>query len=114
MTIDALLTKYDNTLLIGYFTSSVDDSHMKSLKREPNCFKNLQNPSCIDLTLGNRPQSFNRLEVIEKGLSDFLKIITTIMKTHFSEAKPLVLSDQSYKSFENVRLIEDLWYAVNI
>ena len=36
------------------------------------------------------------------------------MKTHFSEAKPLVLSDQSYKSFENVRLIEELWYAVNI
>ena len=32
VTIDSLLTKYDNTLLIGYFTSSVDDSHMKSLK----------------------------------------------------------------------------------
>ena len=30
------------------------------------------------------------------------------MKTHFPEAKPLVLSDQRYENFENVRLIEDL------
>ena len=31
---------------------------LKSLIKQPTCFKNPENPSCIDLFLTNRPQVF--------------------------------------------------------
>ena len=39
--------------------------------KQPNCFKNLENPSCIDLFLTNRPRRFCNFYVIETGLLDF-------------------------------------------
>ena len=44
---------------------------LSSLIKEPTCYKNPQNPSCIDLILTNSPYSFQSSCVIETGLSDF-------------------------------------------
>ena len=44
---------------------------LSSLIKEPPCYKNPQNPSCIDLILTNSPYSFQNSCVIETGLSDF-------------------------------------------
>ena len=38
------------------------------------CFKNPNNPSCIDLIVTNRPKSFQNSMVIETGLSGFHKM----------------------------------------
>ena len=44
------------------------------------CYKNLEKPSCIDLILTNCHNRF-KIIVIETGLSDFHKKVTTVMKT---------------------------------
>ena len=45
--------------------------NLYSLIKQPTCFKNPENPSCIDLILTNKPNSFQTKCVIETGLSDF-------------------------------------------
>ena len=42
-----------------------------TLKKEPTCFKNYMNPSCIDLYLTNCPKSFESTLTIEKRLFRF-------------------------------------------
>ena len=65
--LDLYSAHYENTILIGDFNFSIDDLHMepfcelyrfKSLIKDPNCFKNPENSSCIDLILTNSPYSF--------------------------------------------------------
>ena len=48
---------------------------------KPNCYKNLDKPTCIDLILTNRTWSFQNSCVIDTGLSDFHEMIVTVMKT---------------------------------
>ena len=43
----------------------------KNIIKDRTCFKNPINPTCIDLTVTNRPKSFQEPEVIKTGLSDF-------------------------------------------
>ena len=59
-----------------------------SLIKEPTCYKNPQNPSCIDLILTNSPYSFQISSVIETGLSDFHMMAVTVMKTTYEKLKP--------------------------
>ena len=47
----------------------------KSFVKDPTCFKNSENPSCVDLILTNIPYSFQNSCVIETGLSDFHEMI---------------------------------------
>ena len=82
--IDSLSSKCENIVLLGDFSSCMDDSPMigfcetyklRNLVKHPTCFKNPENPSCIDLLLTNRPLSFQTTTVIETGLSDFHKMV---------------------------------------
>ena len=41
------------------------------------CFKNPDNPSCIDLILTNCPNYFQNSSTFDTGLSDFHKLILT-------------------------------------
>ena len=59
--------------------------NLKSLVKQKTCFKNPDNPSCIDLILTNSPRSFQVSSVFETGLFDFYKL-TTSLKTVFPEA----------------------------
>ena len=47
------------------------------------CYKNSDKPTCIDLTLRNCPGSFQISCVVETGLSDFHKMVVTVMKTSY-------------------------------
>ena len=60
----------------------------RNLINEPACFKNPENPTCIDLILKNKPLSFKNAYVIETGLSDFHKMVVAVMKMHFPKMKP--------------------------
>ena len=95
--LDLYSANYDNLLLMGDFnvnTSELNrkdfcDSYgFKSLIKVPTCFKNPENPSCIDLILTNNPLSFQSSGVIETGLSDFHKLIVTVMKTIYQKLDP--------------------------
>ena len=58
--LDIHLNRHENVILLGDFNASIEDSFMKnfcesydlgSLVKEPTCFKNPENPICIDLIL---------------------------------------------------------------
>ena len=51
--------------------------------KKPRCFKNPENPTCVDSLLKNNPFSFKNTYVIEAGLYVFHKIIVAVMKMHF-------------------------------
>ena len=53
---------------------------LKILIKQPTCYKNPSNPTCIDLILTNVPQSFQSIFVIETGPSDFEMMTLTVIR----------------------------------
>ena len=91
--LDVLTSKYDNIILMGDFNAEPADTvvsdfceiyNLKNIIREKTCFKNPNNPSCIDLIITNRPKSCQNSIVIETGLSYFHEICITVMKIYCS------------------------------
>ena len=74
---------------------------LKNLVSQKTCFKNPENPSCIDLILPNCLRSFQNTGVFETGLSDFRKITFTVLKQYYAKQKPKVVLYQKYKNFRN-------------
>ena len=70
---------------------------LKALNNEPTCFKNYVSPSCIDLFLTNCQKSFESTLTIETGLSDFHKLIVTVVKVKHEKVPPKIIQ---YKNFE--------------
>ena len=79
-----------------------------SLVREPTCFKSIGNPSCIDLFITNKSKSFQNTITLATGLSDFHKMVITVMKTKFGKQKPRVLYYRNYKNFIKENFESDL------
>ena len=62
---------------------------LSSLNIDQTCFKNSENPSCIDLLLTNFKPSFMKKNFFfETGISDHRKMISTITKLHFTREIP--------------------------
>ena len=93
-----------------------DKYDLKSLVKEPTCYKNPENPSCIDLILTDNPKYFQSTCVVETGLSDFHRMTVTIMKTTFNKFQPR-LTHCRYKRFQNDwyrdKLTSKLWNIVS-
>ena len=88
------MSKYENFLLLGDFNSEMSESvmidfcaiyNLINLIKEPTCFKNVENPSTIDLILTNRGRRFQNIMTIETGLSDHHKLTITVMKSLFQK-----------------------------
>jgi len=108
--LDVYLKSYDNFLLAGDFNCNESDSEMfdflhqyssYNIVKEPTCFKNVDNPSCIDLFITNKNKSFQKTTTISTGLSDFHKMVVTVLKTKFSKQKPRLVYYRDYKNFSN-------------
>ena len=108
--LDLYSALYENSILIGDFNVSIDDPHtesfyesyrFKSLIKEPTCFKNLKNSSCIFWILTNSPYSFQKFCVIENDLSDFHKMIDLVIKTTFPKLKLRIVHYRDYTQFSN-------------
>ena len=80
---------------IRTFMNSYD---LKNLVKEPTCFR-ADNPRCIDLILTNRYRSFQHTTTFETGLSDFHKMIVTVLKTTYKKTGPTVINYRDYKNF---------------
>ena len=115
--LDKYLGEYDNLLLLGDFNSEEKEGKMKefletynlqNLIKEPTCFKNVNNPSSIDLILTNRCGSFHESKTIETGISDFHKMTVTVLKTFFKKKKPNVIKYRDYKHFNDVLFRDEL------
>ena len=74
---------------------------MKSLIRVPTSYKNPANPTCIDLMLTNVNRSFQNSCAIETGLSNFLKMIVTVLKIYFQKREAKVSNYRDYQNFAN-------------
>ena len=72
----------------------------KNLVNEKTCFKNPDNPSCIDLFLTNNCYSFQETTVVSTGLSDFHTMPVTVLKTKFQKNKPKEITYRDYKKFD--------------
>ena len=89
--VDHCSEKYDNVLLLGDFNTVETDQQirtfmnsydLKNLVKEPTSFR-ADNPRCIDLILTNRYRSFQHTNTFETCLSDFHKMIVTVLKTTY-------------------------------
>ena len=110
-------SKYENIIVIGDFNVGVDNSSMQtfcdtydlaSLIKNPTCFKNPESPTCIDLILTTKPRSFQHSCVVETGLSDFHRMIVTVIKSTFQKLMPRIIHYRNYKNFQNDKFREDL------
>ena len=100
---------YDKFLLAGDFNaedvepcleSFLYQYDAKNLVKSKTCFKNPENPSCVDLFLTNSYHSFQNTSVISTGLSDFHKMPVTVLKTKFENTKPKEITYRNYKKFD--------------
>ena len=74
--------------------------NVKNIVKENTCFKNALNPSCIDLFITNSPLSFQNIIAVSNGLSDFHRMVITIMKMSFKKYSPIERHDRDYEYFD--------------
>ena len=83
-------SNYKKVLLVGDFKIEITEHYMESflyehelsnLVKEKTCFKNMQNPSCIDLLLTNNSCAFQQTTAVCSGLSECHKLALTVLKT---------------------------------
>ena len=60
----------------------------KNIVKEPTCFMSLSNPSCLDHVITNSFSNFQNMKAISTGLSDFLKIVVSVLKRTFHKSAP--------------------------
>ena len=98
---------YENFMFIGDFNMTETEEQMKNfldlyslknLMHEPTCYKS-QTARCIDLVLTYRNRSVQQTTTVETGLSDFHKMVVTVLKTTFPKQGPTVINYRNYKNF---------------
>ena len=103
--LDNLNATYEKIILIGDSNVELSEENMsyflnvynhKNPVKQKTCFKNPENPPCIDLILTNCQRSFQSTCIFETRLSDFHKMTVTC---HFSKQKPKIIFHQNYKKF---------------
>ena len=88
--------------------SFCESYNLTNLIKQPNCFKNPEKSSCIDLMLTNRPKSFQSSCVIETGLSDFHGMTVSVLKIHFRKLPPRIISYRDFSNYHYVNFINSL------
>ena len=92
-------SKYEKVLILGDFNASIEEKHMKSfcdncnlksLIKQPTCYKNPDNPTCIDLMLTNAPRSFHNTCVLETVVSGFHLMTLAVMRS-FKNLQPIII-----------------------
>ena len=98
----------ENYLLLCDFNSDTSENVMiefckvcklKNLVKGATCYKNPEEPTCIDLSLTDRPSSFHGCHIIETGIADFHKMTVTVMKIYFKKQGPRVIRYRDHKRF---------------
>ena len=75
-------------------------------------FKNVSNPRCIDLILTNKKNHFQNTTAIETGISDFHKLVLTVLKAKYIKAKPKTIMYRDYKKFDRELFRNDLYVSL--
>ena len=113
---------YEKILLVRDFNAQTTDQYLSSflyqhelssIVKESTCFKNVSNPSCIDLFLTNSALSFQHTLTVSCGLSDFHKLVMTVLKTTFSKNKPREIVYRNYKYFNSQNFNDELQFVLS-
>ena len=86
----------------------ITEHDLKSIVKDPTCFKSVSNPSCIDLLITNFPNSFQGTMVLTTGLSDYHKMVLTVLKNKFVKQKPKEIEYRCYKTMDRGVFREEL------
>ena len=120
--LDDLSKKYDTFILLCDFNNEPEEKntlnfvntyHLKNIVKRKTCFKNTNRPSCIDLILTNSYRSFQDTCTVETGLSDFHKLVVTVLKLYFPKQKPNIQTFRDYKRFQNSLFRSELDYELS-
>ena len=112
-----IYSSYDKFLIVGDLNMQEGDAcledflhefHAKKLVKEPTCYKNPDNPSCVDLFITNRTGSFMKTTAVSTGLSDFHKMIVTVMRTTFPKTGPLTVRFRDFSKYDSTAFGIDL------
>ena len=113
---------YDNIIVMGDFNIDInkddaighdkldvfcDTLNLTNLVKSKTCYAN-NHKSTIDLFLTNKPRSFQFTSVTETGLSDYHRLITTFIKSHFSRLKPKIIHYCNFKRLDEQKFIADV------
>ena len=114
-------SKYDKFLLAGDFnmegndaelTHFIDQFNAKCLVKEPTCFKSDVRPSTVDHFITNAPRLFQSTKTLSTGLSDFHKMIITVMKYTIPKSQPRELTYRNYNNFDQNSFETELEHAL--
>ena len=103
--LDNYLPFYDNNIPLGYFNAEISEDvlmdfcdicNLKNLVKDPTCFKNVENPSCIALISTNRPKSFQKLLWRKLDYQTFTKWLLRFLKSYFKKRRPKIVRLQSF------------------
>ncbi len=101
-------SNYDKFLLAGDFNIEEEKTCLRdflyehnalNLVKQKTCFKNINNPSCIDLFITNSHRCFQNTSAISTGLSDFHKMVVTVMNKNVPKAEPKIIQYRDYRNF---------------
>ena len=117
-----LYSHYENVLLVGDLNAEILEfcldsflyqHELRNLVKEKTCFKNVSNPSCIDLSsFTNNVLSFQHMETVSAGLSDFHKSVLTVLKTTKSYSLGKQTKGNSLQRFDSLKFNVDLTNAL--
>ena len=108
---------YDKFLLAGDFNIEEEESPLreflfehnaKNLVKQKTCFKSIKNPSCIDLLITNCYRCFKNTTTISTGISDFHKMVLTVLKNSIPKSEPKLIQYRDYKNFVENNFREEL------
>ena len=108
--LDLHSSKYEKILILGDFSVKIEEANLKSfcesydlksLIKQPNCYRNPNKSTCIDLTLTNILRMFQSTCVLDTGLSGFHLMIMTVMRKTFRKMRSRVINYRSYRYFSN-------------
>ena len=104
-------------LFLGDFNSQQSENcvndfcnvyNLSNLVKEPTCYKNPENPSCINWFLTNRPKCFQSTMTMEAGISDFHKMVITVLIFFNKKQKTKIIHYRNYKTFNPNLFKEEL------
>ena len=108
---------YDRFLIAGDFNCEMSNRHASAflsdhkasnLVKTATCYKNVLNPSCIDVFLTNCSNAFQNTSSLCTGISDFHNLIVTIFKTAIPPNKPKIIHYRKFKNFNKLSFESEL------
>ena len=73
---------------------------LENMVKKPTCFKNPARSTRIDLIITNKLGIFRNVKTYETGLSDFHKLVVSIMKLSYKKRPPRMITIGTIKVFQ--------------